>query len=133
MNVVVVSPCTRTMSTWRRQNSSSSEVASRDVRLLSDWPSRIRFRSSSGVILKTSRTWSSMPRCCAVTTTSGSNASGRDRSSQMSGANLIASGLVPKTAAMVRRCSIITHSSPGAEVQGPGPACRVRLGGAAGM
>ena len=133
MNVVVVSPCTRTMSTWRRQKSSSRELASRDVRLLSDWPSRIRFRSSSGVILKTSRTWSSMPRCCAVTTTSGSNASGRDRSSQMSGANLIASGLVPKTVAIVRRCFIVTHTSPGVEARGPSPACCVRPAGVAEM
>src|SRR6266404_4305944 len=67
----------------------------------------MRSRSKSGVIPNTSIIWSSMPRCCAVTHTEVSIPAAF--AARMTGAILIASGRVPKTARI--RMSILSRSA----------------------
>src|SRR5436305_11563153 len=55
-------------------------------------------RLTSGTILNTDRTWSSISRCCPVTQITGMSLDEyRCRKAAIRGASLIASGRVPKT------------------------------------
>ena len=60
-------------------------------------PACITSRSKSGVTWNAASTWSSMPRCCAVTQTLTENSPARCRMCSSTGHSLMASGRVPKT------------------------------------
>ena len=68
---VVVSPCTTTASGFCSVSTACTPHSARVVISVSVCPGRWISRSASGFIPKTSLTWLSMDRCCAVTVTSG--------------------------------------------------------------
>ncbi len=93
---VVVSPWTTTQSGSVLASSPSIAPSTRDATWDGVWPAVMMSRSWSGAIANRSSTWSSISRCWPVTATVQSMP-GRARSSATTGANLIASGRVPKT------------------------------------
>ncbi len=93
--VVVVSPWTMTRSGSTRASTSPMATMASPVSPDRLWSSFIRSRSCSGAISKIRSIWSSISRCWAVTQVSTRKAGSR-AASLMTGASLMASGLVPK-------------------------------------
>ena len=91
-----VSPCTSTASGWKASSTPSMPPSTLDVMPDNVCPGCIRFRSNSGTMPKSCKTWSSICRCCALTHTADVKPASACNAFT-SGAILMASGRVPNT------------------------------------